>query len=105
MNPRPQRGNLNTEEYRLVEARLRAALTPVAPRGDYVSGVRTRLTSLPVKKRSKVDRPTLALAALGLFGSLLAIIASIRAVLAVIGVVELIRHMRGQSRTKRTAAA
>lgn len=105
MKRQPQRGNINSEDYSLVEARLRAALTPIAPRSEYIAGVRKRLSSLPVQKRSRVDGATITLTVLGIISGALAVITSIRAILAIIGIVELIRHMRGQSNTKRTAAA
>jgi hypothetical protein len=86
-----QSGVMKMEHY------LQATFSPVAPRPDFVTGLRTRLTeeSRLVFSRSTVLQYVL-LSLAGVVTSVLLILAGVRAVVTLLGVLGILHQMRGQ---------
>jgi hypothetical protein len=85
-----QSGDVKMERY------LQSSFSPVAPRPDFVSGLKTRLVaeSKEVYSRSTVLQYVL-LSLAGVLTSVLLILAGVRAVLTLLGVLGILRQMRG----------
>lgn len=80
-----------------MESYLQATFSPVAPRPDFVTGLKTRLTeeSRLVFSRSTVLQYVL-LSLAGVVTSVLLILAGVRAVVTLLGVLGILHQMRGQ---------
>ena len=86
-----------------MERYLQTSFTPVAPRSDFVSGLKTRLTDEGRKfaSRSTVLQYVL-LSLAGVVTSVLLILAGVRAVVTLLGVLGILHQMRGQVGDKRS---
>jgi hypothetical protein len=94
-----QPGVMKMERY------LQTTISPVAPRPDFVSGLKSRLNqeSRRIYSRSTVLQYVL-LSLAGVVTSVLLILAGVRAVVTLLGVLGILLQMRGQGSEKRSQA-
>lgn len=88
-----------------MERYLQSSFSQVAPRPDFVSGLKTRLVaeSKQVYSRSTVLQYVL-LSLAGVLTSVLLILAGVRAVVTLLGVLGILRQMRGSVNDKQSQA-
>lgn len=88
-----------------MERYLQTTFSPVAPRPDFVTGLRTRLTqeSRQIYSRSTILQYVL-LSLAGVVTSVLLILAGVRAVVTLLGVLGILHQMRGQVSQKPSQA-
>ena len=96
---RVQPGVVKMERY------LQTSFSPIAPRPDFVTGLKTRLVaeSKNVYSRSTVLQYVL-LSLAGVLTSVLLILAGVRAVVTLLGLLGILHQMRGQVSEKRSQA-
>ena len=95
----PKPGVVKMERY------LQTSIRPVAPRPDFVIGLKTRLAqeSHRFTSRSTVLQYVL-LSLAGVLTSVLLILAGVRAVITLIGILGILHQMRGQVEKERPPA-
>lgn len=88
-----------------MERYLQTSFSPVAPRPDFVTGLKTRLVaeSKQVFSRSTVLQYVL-LSLAGVLTSALLILAGVRAVVTLLGLLGILHQMRGQVSEKHSQA-